>query len=339
MEHIFVKYQKILAVIAGLAIFITGGLYGPVLYRMFNNSFSRTTFTDSYQLPIREISSQFQFTSHLLLLGDLPELRGSYSSLEKQINHLIQSAQTDSKLTDASVYFRDLTSAKWFGVNEKAHYFPASIFKVALMISVLKIAESDITFLSKRVIFNVKPENRTAPAELTAPALEYGKTYTIKDLISQMIIYSDNDAYSILRKIIGESNRDRVFVELRLPVPTNETSSMSPEEISRFFRVIYNSTYLPKELSEFALEVLSHSDFTAGLKAGVPNDVVVSDKYGYRAGNQTSNQELHDCGIIYYPANPFFLCVMTRGKDLSDLEDFIQTITQTIYSYVDQQSH
>jgi hypothetical protein len=45
--------------------------------------------------------------------------------------------------------------------------------------------------------------------------------------------------------------------------------------------------------------------------------------------------QLHDCGIIYYPGNPYLLCVMTRGTDWSALEKTIQTISAMTYKEVD----
>ncbi len=71
--------------------------------------------------------------------------------------------------------------------------------------------------------------------------------------------------------------------------------------------------------------------------AGLPNNVAVSHKYGeyVTTGDNTINAvELHDCGIIYQPNNPYLLCIMTQGKDQSDLASIIASVSKVVYEEV-----
>ena len=45
-------------------------------------------------------------------------------------------------------------------------------------------------------------------------------------------------------------------------------------------------------------------------------------------------KQLHDCGIIYYPGNPYLLCVMTRGDSFGELSSTIRDISDIIYGVV-----
>ena len=82
-------------------------------------------------------------------------------------------------------------------------------------------------------------------------------------------------------------------------------------------------------MSEKALELLSKTTFNDGIVAGLPENIVVSHKFGeYILPDEI---ELHDCGIIYYVQNPYFLCVMTRGKDEGELKNTISGISKIIY--------
>ena len=49
---------------------------------------------------------------------------------------------------------------------------------------------------------------------------------------------------------------------------------------SKVFFALLNATYLNKENSEKALELLSNTDFTQGIVAGVPNNIKVAHKFG-----------------------------------------------------------
>jgi hypothetical protein len=42
-------------------------------------------------------------------------------------------------------------------------------------------------------------------------------------------------------------------------------------------------------------------------------------------------RELHDCGIVYLPDNPYLLCVMTKGNDFAKMEKIIEEISRLSY--------
>ena len=72
--------------------------------------------------------------------------------------------------------------------------------------------------------------------------------------------------------------------------------------------------------------------------AGVPSSTVVAHKFGEHvslANGQINTIELHDCGIVYYNNNPYFLCIMTKGRDLGELKNIIKGISSIVYqSYI-----
>ena len=49
------------------------------------------------------------------------------------------------------------------------------------------------------------------------------------------------------------------------------------------------------------------------------------------SGGGTPEHELHDCGIVYYPEHPYFLCVMTRGGDRPKLAAAIADVSKVAY--------
>ncbi len=83
------------------------------------------------------------------------------------------------------------------------------------------------------------------------------------------------------------------------------------------------------------LETMSHSSFTKGIVAGVPEDVLVSHKFG-EAPLKTGEVQLHDCGIVYAQQSPYLLCVMSQGSDYEALADFIARVSQAVYVYVEK---
>lgn len=289
-------------------------------------------------LPVRESAEKYSFIHPLLSTGDIPQLR-SFDDLSHNIGADIERFVAEGKLSSASVYFRDLETGRWMGINEDEKYAPASLLKVALMMTYLKGAESDPNLLSRETVFKKEYLTNEQDGD-NFPRMEVGSSYTIADLIRRMIVYSDNDAKNTLQAILDTESRQRIFSDFGVTLPqlSDRGDSMSPKAYSIFFRVLYNSSYLSRPLSEGALKLLSEVQFKDALSAGIPESVPVSHKFGSRifTDKDKPSRELHDCGIVYYPDHPYFICVMTKGSDVADLENVIKDISLITYKFIEK---
>jgi len=111
---------------------------------------------------------------------------------------------------------------------------------------------------------------------------------------------------------------------------------MSVKDYSSFFRILYNASYLSKEMSSKALKLLTQVNFNKGLVAGLPKGVKIAHKFGERGYALNDIKQLHDCGIVYHPRKTYLICVMTKGNKIEDLEYIIQKISKFIYQTVDK---
>ena len=281
---------------------------------------------------------QYEFINSLLECeGTSDSISKELSSFREKLDDLIQKEVAAKRINFASVYFRDLNNGPWIGVNEKEPFLPGSLLKVPIMIAYLKKAESDTSILLKKI----KYEGNAPPTgQFMQPAvrLEKGKSYTIEELIYRMIVYSDNDAtYLLQMNDDGNIIYSQVYAELGLEVP----GGLSPYRISvkkyaSFFRILFNSSYLNKEMSNRALKLLSHADFNRGLVAGVPPQVPIAQKFG-ESKSADGQKQFHDCGIVYYPNHPYLLCVMTRGDDYNTLAPVIRDMSTLVFEEIDSQ--
>ena len=108
--------------------------------------------------------------------------------------------ETHSGMT-IGIYVRNLNNGPWFGINEDEKYSPASLMKVPILITFLKWIESDPNILTRKILVN-DDENGSTQYFKPAKKLIIGKEYTVKELLEQMIIYSDNSAMNILANIM-----------------------------------------------------------------------------------------------------------------------------------------
>ena len=299
---------------------------------------------------VRQPDSGYSFISPLLYVAtptetSLPE----YAPFKKDASAIVSKGLASGSLKRISVYFRDLSSNDWFGINQDQAYSPASLFKVATLMTFLEMAETDPNLLTAKIAISPSSQDLNSISyQYFPPAhpLKTGQTYDAQDLLSRMIVESDNNAAGALQTLIGPDKLAKTYRDLGLVTASSslDNITVTPAEYSRIFRVLYNGTYLSHSLSEQTLSLLSHTTFTGGLVAGVPAGTVVSHKFGewtYAVTATTTADgaapatmhELHDCGIIYYPDHPYFLCVMTQGSaSFPDLEKAISDVSSTIWS-------
>lgn len=268
------------------------------------------------------------------LLSEDPELKlTEIHPFSYKISALINEHRAKGEITEAAVYFRDLENGPLRGVNFDAKFTPASLLKVPLIIAALRYAEKNPEFLKQVVRFDIPYRGQ---AYLAIRALFPGQDYTIEEVLRALVIHSDNDAFALLRMHVPQTEQDEVYRDFGLIIPDvrDIEDSMSVREYATFFRVLYNASYLGREMSQKAMRLFADSAFKDGLVAGVPAGVTVAHKYGERFFSESGVKQLHDCGIVYHPAKHYGLCVMTRGKDFAELSRAIRDISALVYAEV-----
>ncbi len=259
--------------------------------------------------------------------------------LKQRIERSIEDQIRGKRIADASVYFRELNSGEWVSIRLSEKFSPASLLKVPVMIVVLKEEEKNPHFAEEKIEFSAPTPLGVDPNYKPSKLLKVGKSYTVEDLLYRMIVFSDNDASSLLvdrldRKYL-EDLTDKLYHEFGVP-PFQNVDFMTVEEYAAFFRILFNATYLSREMSEKALGLLVKTEFKEGLHGGVPSGIPIAHKFGERQyGKNNETKQLHDCGIVYYPNHPYLLCVMTRGNSFEYLDDSIREISRIVYEDVD----
>jgi beta-lactamase class A len=296
--------------------------------------------------PIR--LSGYQYISPLIScnLSSVKE----FSQDQPMINAIqgaISQDQSVGDVTEASVYFSDFTTGQWANINGSDEYDPASLGKVPIMMAYYAMAENTSSILDEKNSYPASQPDQNIQQEIPpTDAIMPGQEYTNDQLIQYMIKYSDNDAAEVLTSYTTPAELQGVYTvysDLDVPLSNDTTAStidiMTPEQYSILFRALYNATYLSRDYSEKALELLAQTTFTQGLVAGVPSSTVVAHKYGlasYTSGGVPYQWELHDCGIIYAPGHSYLLCVMTKGTtSIAAQEKTIADISRAAYNEVE----
>lgn len=296
---------------------------------------------DSNLLGVQTSNCPYKFINQLRCEPDLARKKKEYVSLTNDLSDFIDSEQDKGTLTSGSVYFRDLQNGPTMNINGQENFAPASLLKVPLMVTYYKKAEAEPGILERR--FTITGSLKTLPQNIQpGRSAEIGKAYTIDELIKLMVTQSDNIAWQALLTDLRQNYSEEDFVstlsDLGIidPRKRSDQQYITVQAYASIFRILYNSSYLDLEMSDKALSVLVQSDFEEGMVAGLPDDTLVAHKFGEQKNGD--EQQLHDCGIVYFPENPYIICIMTKGKNVSELTRVIQEVSKMVYEEVERRN-
>jgi beta-lactamase class A len=332
------KSKTATVVLAGIALFGMGVFFGKHLSIQF-------------PVPIMGIqasTSAFRqgggkYTNPLL---ECDQSQGEFMELKPFkgiINDNVTALEQDPDTSLISVYFRDMNNGPWFGINSTATFSPASLLKLPLAIAYYKLNELTPGYIKKSISFKGPDSSWPDISQTISPkiSLVAGQTYTLEELIKRMLAYSDNQAYYLLFSNINPRDLQTVYNDFNLKLADDspaDDSTVTVQGYSSFFRILFNASYLNQEDSEKVLSLLAGSDFKQGLAAGVPANIPVANKFGERELTGSSLDQIHDCGIVYYPQHPYLLCIMTQGQNTNKQIDAIKQLSASVYQEVDGQS-
>ncbi len=259
--------------------------------------------------------------------------------LDSKIQKIIDEEQDAGHITQASVFYRDLNTRQWFGINENVNFYAASLLKLPISMVYFKLADIDEQLLNQKITIP-KEEADVNLGQFFKPThvFKNDTEYSIHELIRGMLIYSDNTPLVSLNTFINTSIRGEILKDLGIQFRENNFNEPIPEIDVKIYanilRQLYNSSYLNLEHSNTLLDYLSQTTFSEGIVAGVPKHTPVSHKFGQATledGYGGGRHILHDCGIIYRPDRPYIICIMTEGHDYSQLTNVIKRITEASY--------
>jgi len=328
---VFASKNKIKYYLISLFLVLFGFLLGKIGSQKSNIQLTESRRQENYQFINPLLECEFTNFSQNI----------AYDNLKDKILDHIKKLKSSQQITQISVYFRDLNNGPWLGINEKEDFSPASLIKVPLLITYYKEAEKNPDILKQSLTYTpIKIDKQDILPSVT---LTPNQSYTVDELIRNMIVYSDNTAYELLLNNIDNRllvdtytnlgiNLDKAFLD-----PSGNI--LSVKSYAAFFRILYNGSYLNNEMSEKALALLSQVQYRDGLVKGINNpNVLISHKFGERTYTDTGEKQLHDCGIVYLPQKPYLICIMTRGKDFSQLSAAIAQISKTVYQELSSQN-
>lgn len=165
-----------------------------------------------------------------------------------------------------------------------------------------------------------------------------GESYSLNDLVTMMIIISDNTATNIIIDLVGMDNVNALAENLGMhetalqrkmldweAVKQGRQNYTSPADLALLFRLIVQNK-LP--MCEWMMWKLEHQKHSAKFTAYLPENVRTAHKPG------SIPQLEADSGVIYLGDNPFIWCVSVSNAPNRDGEEFISRATGACYRFL-----
>lgn len=335
-EKISNSRGKYLLFYIGILLVISGLTIGAHIYiSRSHTSPSTSASTDNSDCPsaftvVRENDKEL---INRLYLVEIETESSKYTELKLELCKRILQYKDKGTVETASVYCRNLNDGSWMGIDGERCYLPGSLMKVPIMIYYLKKEQEHKGTLKKELLYE-KPKQSFPSQVFKGDSILSGKKYQIVDLLRYMIVESDNNATHLLSENLENGSFNKLFTDLEIP-PDNINDvnyQINAKEYSKFMLVLYNATYLYRNLSEQALELLAKSKFHDGISKTLPPGIIVAHKFG--ECGRDKDMTFSESGIIYLKNSPYLLTIMTKGSMIKDQTDLVSEISADVFHFM-----
>jgi len=219
------------------------------------------------------------------------------------------------------LYVVRLKNGTSYGVLEKEIFEPASLNKLPVMAALYIEAERGNLDLETK--YSLKDSDKVAGAGSLAgkPA---GTVLTYRGLARLMGKESDNTAFSILKKVLGEEAIAAAIQEIGLRDTVIEgEQKTTPYDIGLFFQKLWQGDIVSPKNRDEILDFLTNTNYEAWISEGVPG-VRVAHKFG---------REVHvvnDAGIVFAD-EPFVLVILTKGVVEREADEVFPELAKIVY--------
>lgn len=231
---------------------------------------------------------------------------------------------------------------KSFYFNSEKIFPSASLIKIPILIEGLRQSEKGKINLNELISIP-----RKAGGSGVLQALSRDAVMTIKDLMTLMIIVSDNTATNMLIDLLGmdEINgsmkkmglKDSVLSRKMMDFEASKHGSenyTSPRDMIICLKVVNEGTYLSEASRKAALEIMHFQQFQDKLPGRIDHDqIFVANKTGSLPCVE------HDCAVFKYKGKTTYAAVLLDHlDDLYTAKQKISRIGKHIYNYLLEES-
>ncbi len=235
-----------------------------------------------------------------------------------------------------AVVVKDLKTKKETKINENIEFRSASTIKLAIMSELFnKVNDGSLKLDDKIELI----ENLKTGGDGILKELKYGHKFTLEEIMTLMIIVSDNMATNILINLLGMDNINNTIQNLGLKGTKLQRKMMDSQaakegreniitanDLATILELIYKGKNVNKEYSSMMLDIMKRQQVRGRLDLYLPEEVLIAHKTG-----DLDNLE-HDGGIVYLKDKEYIICVLTdKTESNKEGREIIGKISKMVY--------
>lgn len=221
------------------------------------------------------------------------------------------------------IFYQNLETNDSFSINGKVKFGAASINKLPLLLTLYREAEAGRVKLDE--VYKIKAEDKANGSG----ALQYkpvGFEVTFRQMAELMGKQSDNTAFNIVSKVLGNDKIQSTINQLGMKDTSFVDWETTPEDVGLFFRKLYKEKVVNEKDREEILSCLTDTIYEDRIPAGLPKNIRVAHKIGTEIG------VISDAGIVF-SKEPFILVIMSQNTNEIEAQKALPEISKKIWEF------
>lgn len=258
----------------------------------------------------------------------------NYRGLENKIENIVEESSAN-----ISVSFYDLDQGEGFSINGDKKAPSASMIKLLIMLKVFCEYKKGSLDLEDTIRLG---DYEKVDGSGILKELYKNHSFSIREILTLMIIISDNTATNILIDLLGMDEINKIGSDFGLKNTSLQRKMMdsdarergldnftSSDDILKILKAIYEKTFLSESISKLALDILLRQQERQRLQRYLPEDLKIASKSG-----DLDNLE-NDGGIFFTENKNYILVVLVNRAESNVLaKEIIGEISLKIYKEI-----
>ncbi|GAA4704968.1 serine hydrolase [Brevibacillus fulvus] len=229
------------------------------------------------------------------------------------------------------------TGCRW-GTNEQLPFIAESVMKLPIMVAVYALAEQGRLALDEQLA--IRREDRVGGSGVLQH-LSAGLALPVRDLLTLMIIQSDNTATNLLIERIGPTaiqetmkqlgmTRSRFYRKMMIyPQDVPQVNLLTASDVAGLLSRLANRTILAEKSCTEMVELLKKQQVCNGLPSLLPQDEdwQLAHKSGWDTGR------MHEAGILYVRGRTIIISVFSEGVEHPQALNTLGRIGAAVYRW------